>query len=237
MPTNFDLAPPGKTVDGLAAVPIDIQHINASLIFDGATSSGTGDATIDFIVGPGGGRPIFDLRQTITAAWLDGAPLAVADVALHDFGGGAGAELRIVDSVLAADSSHTLRLTYTLGTPQASTAGSYQPAMTWNAGPRLAFNFGFTDLGPRAILEAWIPANLIFDQFDITVDVQVINTSIAHTPISNGTVSVRRHQPLVDRVSGAVHRAVAAARGARQRYRDVADRERRSAGVRRHDHD
>ena len=76
MPTNFDLAPPGKTVDGLAAVPIDIQHINASLIFDGATSSGTGDATIDFIVGPGGGRPIFDLRQTITAAWLDGAPLA-----------------------------------------------------------------------------------------------------------------------------------------------------------------
>lgn len=29
MPTNFDLAPSGKTVDGLAAVPIDIQHITA----------------------------------------------------------------------------------------------------------------------------------------------------------------------------------------------------------------
>lgn len=190
MTTNFDLAPPGKIVDGLAAVPIDIQHITASLIFDGVMSSGTGDATIDFIVGPGGGCPIFDLRQTITAVWLNGAPLAVADVALHDFGGGAGAELRVVNSVLAANSSHTLRVTYALGTPQASTAGSYQPAMTWSAGPRLAFNFGFTDLGPGRYLEAWIPANLIFDQFDITIDVQVTNTTIPHTPITNGTVTV-----------------------------------------------
>jgi len=163
MPTNFDLAPPAKMVDSLMAVSIDIQHISASLIFDGATSSGTGDATIDFIVGPGGGCPIFDLRQTITAVWLDGASLAVGDVALHDFGGGADAELRVGNSVLAANSSHTLHMTYTLGTPQASTAGSYQPAITWSAGPRLVFNFGFTDLGPGRYLEAWIPANLIFD--------------------------------------------------------------------------
>src|SRR5262245_38168276 len=142
MATNFDLAPAAKIVDGLMAVPIDIQHISASLIFDGATSSGTGDAMIDFIVGPSGGCPIFDLRQTITAVWLDGVPLAVTDVALHDFGGGAGAELHVVNSVLDANSSHTLRVTYTLGLPQASTVGSYQPAMTWSAGPRLVFNFG-----------------------------------------------------------------------------------------------
>ena len=110
MPTNFDLAPPGKTVDGLAAVPIDIQHIIATLMFDGATSSGTGDATIDFVVGPGGGCPIFDLRQTITAAWLDGAPLLLADVALHDFGGGAGPSCVSSTPSSPPDSSHTLRL-------------------------------------------------------------------------------------------------------------------------------
>jgi hypothetical protein len=190
MATNFDLAPPGKTVDGLGAVPMDIQRIAATLIFDGATSSGTGDATIDFLLGPAGGCPIFDLRQTITGVWLDGAPLTVADVALHDFGGGAGAELRVVNSALAAHSSHTLRVAYTLGTPQASTAGSYQPAMAWSAGPRLAFNFGFTDLGPGRYLEAWIPANLIFDQFDLTIDLQVVNTTIAHTPITNGAATV-----------------------------------------------
>lgn len=190
MPTNFDLAPRGKIIDGLAAGPIDIQHITASLAFDGATSSGIGDATIDFIVGPDGGCPIFDLRQTITAVWLDGVPLAVADVALHDFGGGVGAELRVVNSVLAAHSSHKLRVIYTLGTPQASAVGSYQPAMTWSVGPRLVFNFGFTDLGPGRYLEAWVPANLIFDQFSMTMDVHVINTPIAHAPITNGMVTV-----------------------------------------------
>jgi hypothetical protein len=189
MATNFDLAPPSKTVDGLAAVPIDIQHISATLIFDGATSSGTGDATIDFIVGPGGGCPIFDLRQTIAWVSLDGAPLTPGDVALHDFGGGAGAELRVLQQNLAAGSSHSLHVTYTLGPPQASTAGSYLPAMTWSAGPRLAFNFGFTDLGPGRYLESWVPANLIFDQFDLTLDLRVINTAIAHTPITNGVVT------------------------------------------------
>lgn len=189
MSTNFDLAPPAKVVDGLAALPIDIQHITASLTFDGVTHSAIGDATIDFIVGPDGGCPIFDLRQTITAVWLDGVALTPADVALHDFGGGAGAELRVVNSMLAGGSSHKLRVTYTLGTPQASTAGSYLPAITWTSGPRLAFNFGFTDLGPGRYLESWVPANLIFDQFDLTLELQVLNTTVAHTPITNGTVT------------------------------------------------
>jgi hypothetical protein len=71
--TNFDLAPRPVMVDGLLAVPIDIQRITANLTFDGATASGAGDATIEFVVGPQDGNPIFDLRQTITAAWLDGA--------------------------------------------------------------------------------------------------------------------------------------------------------------------
>lgn len=189
MPTNFDLAPPVKTVDGLVAVPIDIQSITAALTFDGSTSSGSGDATIEFVAGPSNGNPIFDLRQTITAAWLDGVPVPVAAVAHHDFGGGANAQLRVVESVVAAGTTHTLRVTYTLGPPQASSAGSYQPAMTWSAGPRLVFNFGFTDLGAGRYLEAWVPANLIFDQFELTLTVQILNTAVAHTIITNGSVT------------------------------------------------
>ncbi len=189
MPTNFDLAPPSKTVDGLHAVPIDIQHIGASLAFDGASSSGAGDATLDFIAGPEDGCPIFDLRQTVTAAWLDGASLPVAQVAHHDFGGGVDAQLRVVETVIAAGSSHTLRVSYTLGPPQASIAGSYQPAMTWSAGPRLVFNLGFTDLGAGRYLEAWIPANLIFDEFALDLELQMTNTAIAHAVITNGAVT------------------------------------------------
>jgi hypothetical protein len=187
--TNFDLAPPSKTLDGLLAVPIDIQSISAALTFDGAAQTGSGDATLAFIVGPQSGNPIFDLRQTVTGAWLDGAPVPVAQVAHHDFGGGPNAELRVLESVLAAGSAHTLRVTYSLGPPQASTAGTYQPAMTWSAGPRLAFNFGFTDLGAGRYLEAWIPANLIFDQFALTLEEQIVGTMMAHSVITNGAVT------------------------------------------------
>ena len=66
MPTNFDLAPPAKDVDGLHAVPIDIQQIHALLEFDASTQTGAGDATLEFVMGPEAGCPIFDLRQTIT---------------------------------------------------------------------------------------------------------------------------------------------------------------------------
>lgn len=90
--TNFDLAPPPKIVDGLVAVPIDIQHIAASLTFDGTTSTGLGDATLEFVVGPQGVSPIFDLRQTINGVWLDGAAIPVSKVPYHDFGGGPNAQ-------------------------------------------------------------------------------------------------------------------------------------------------
>lgn len=57
--TNFHLSLPVKPVDGLVAVPIDIQHITAKLTFDGAVESGNGDAPLEFIMGPQNGNPIF----------------------------------------------------------------------------------------------------------------------------------------------------------------------------------
>jgi hypothetical protein len=39
MGTNFHLSPPLKTVDGLLAVSIDSQSMDAVFIFDGATAA------------------------------------------------------------------------------------------------------------------------------------------------------------------------------------------------------
>jgi hypothetical protein len=188
MSTNFDLAPPPRTVDGLLATPIDLQHVEAGLVFDAAGSSGTGQATVEFVTGDRAGNPIFDLRQQVTAAALDGSPVPVSTLGHHDFGGGPHAELRVLESVLAAGSRHTLRVEYRLGPPAASPVGSYPPAIIWGAGPRLTFNFGFTDLGAGRYLEAFIPANLIFDQFSLTLDLQLLGTAVPHTPITNGLV-------------------------------------------------
>lgn len=188
--TNLDLAPPPKLVDGLWAVPIDISRIDAQLSFNAAAQNATGTALLQLRLGRNAGCPIFDLRQTPTAVELDGAAVPVADVALHDFGGGTGAELRVLNRVLDAGSAHTLRVTYSVGLPQASMAGSYLPQVTWSAGPRLTFSFGFTDLGPGRYLESFVPANLVFDQFEMTIELRITGTTIAHQPITNGTVSV-----------------------------------------------
>ena len=186
----FRHAPPVVTIDALQAVPIDITNLTATFVFDAATQTATADATMSFVMGPQAGHPIFDLRQTITDAWLDGTSIAPSNLAHHDFGGGLDAELRIVEvpAPLAAGAAHTLRMRYDLGLPQASPAGSYQPQLTWN-GDSLIFGFGFTDLGPGRYVESWLPANLIYDQFGVDLTIELRNSSATHVVITNGSVS------------------------------------------------
>jgi hypothetical protein len=190
MATNFHLAPPPKTVDGLLAVPIDIAAIEAVFTFDGAAQTAVADATITYEVGPTAGNPIFDLRQNISQAWLDGAEFAPAQLAHHDFGTGSFTDLRVIESVQAAGSVHTLRVLYDLALPDAQLGGSYLPALEWSAGPRLRFVFGLSDLNRARYAEAWLPANLPFDQFSIALELQLLNTLAAHEVISNAAITV-----------------------------------------------
>ena len=132
---------------------------------------------------------MFDLRQPIIAVWLDGASIPVAQILTRDLGGGVGAEMRVLDTSLASGSTHSLRLAYNVALPLSPPGGGYPPALTWTAGPRVAWNGGFTDLAPGRYLESWVPANLIWDQYVITLDVSVTGTAIAHTLISNGTTT------------------------------------------------
>ncbi len=189
MPTNFHLAPLPKTVDGLLAVPIDIESIEAVFTFDGGAETASADATITYTVGPTAGNPIFDLRQNITQAWLDGLLFSTAQLAHHDFGGVPFTDLRVIESVQAAGSVHTLRVQYDLALPNSQLGGSYLPALEWSAGPKLRFVFGLSDLNRARYAEAWLPANLIFDQYSIDLEIVVNGTLAAHSIITNGTAT------------------------------------------------
>ena len=188
MPTSFDYAPLPTTVDGLLTVPIDIETLSASLSFDAAAESCTVDAIIAFVVGPVAGNALFDVRQTIDEAWLDGASIDPALLAHHDFGGGTDADLRILESTLAAGSSHRLRLRYQLALPDALSTSSGPPTYEYVAGA-LTLQFWFTDLRAGRYLDAWLPGNLLFDQFATVLDIEIVGTAIAHTVITNGTVA------------------------------------------------
>lgn len=189
-PTDFRLAPPPTTVDGLLAVPIDVQQVQAVVTLDGATSVAQADVTMTYAVGPTGGNPLFDLRQTIGQAWVDGAPVDPGLLAAHDVGAGSFSTIRVLDAVQAAGSVHTLRLVYALGTPQSQLGGSYPPVLQWSAGPKVRWTFGLSDLNAGRYLEAWLPSNLVFDQYPVTLEIDVTGTLAAHSLITNGTVTV-----------------------------------------------
>ncbi|MFN0138632.1 MAG: hypothetical protein ACKVQW_00920 [Pyrinomonadaceae bacterium] len=189
MSTNFHLAPPSKTVDGLLCVPIDIESIAATFTFDGATQTAVADATITYTVGPTAGNPIFDLRQNITSAWVDGAVFPVAQLAHHDFGTEPFTSLRVIEAVQTAGSVHTLRVQYDLAMPNSQLNGGYEPALSWLAGPKLHFRFGMSDLRNARYVEAFLPANLIFDQFSIDLEIQITGATAAHSVITNGVVT------------------------------------------------
>ncbi|MGY1695679.1 hypothetical protein ACI780_12255 [Geodermatophilus sp. SYSU D00814] len=190
MTTDLDLAPPPVPLGGgRSAVPVDVSAVTALLRFDGASRTATGTATLRFATGPAAGCPVLDLRQTVTGVRLDGAPLPPDAVVRRDLGGGAGAEVLVLDRVLPAGSAHTLRLDYTVGPPQAPAGGSHPPALTWSAGPRLTLSFGFTDLAPGRYLESWVPANLIWDRYSIDLELVVTGTAVEHRVVTNGAVT------------------------------------------------
>ncbi len=186
---DLDLAPPAVTVDGLRAVPIDIQQISAKVVFDLSAHQASAEATVDFRMGDQAGSPIFDLRQEIAEAFLDDQPLPPETMHHHDFGGGPGAELRILETALPAGGTHRLRLRYPLGTPQAPDA---DPALVWDtSAPGLSWDLWLSDLKPARYLEMWLPANLIYDRFQLSLEIALVGAAREHAVITNGRTTRR----------------------------------------------
>ena len=127
----YRYAPPPTVVDSLFAVPIHIEAVTGTIVFDGGTKTATADAEMQFTVGPDAGYPIFDLRQTIATAELDGTSVPPADMEHHNFGGGVNAQLRVIERWLDAGTTHTLVLGYPLGEPNSPNARD----IVWEADP------------------------------------------------------------------------------------------------------
>ncbi len=178
-------APPVIEVDGLTAVPIDIFKNSAFVTIDAATKKVTAVATLEFRLGPSGGDPLFDLRQPVLTAELDGQPIAPQLLAAHDLGGGPGAELRILAADLPPCSHHTLVLTYEIIKPNAPESR----AIVWEGDTtRLKWDSWNSDLWPGRYLESWFPANLIYDHFPFTLELTLSNSDFPHALATNGAL-------------------------------------------------
>ncbi|MFK5955952.1 MAG: hypothetical protein QM477_05850 [Planctomycetota bacterium] len=172
--------PAPHEIDGLTAVPINIHSVSATVVFDVETKKATVSADMSFEMTGKGGMPVFDLRQKIDAATLDGEKISIEELAMHDFGRTSGT-MRILERELKPDVTYVLHLDYHLRQP----LSPHSDPIGWGDG-RLDWDFFLSDLNPGRYLEMWFPSNLLFDKFKLDLDVQLKGTDTAHTFITNG---------------------------------------------------
>lgn len=154
---------------------MDVTEIAARLVFDCSTKTARGEAVMRFRAE---GRPcLFDLRQRIDSATLDGLALDPSRLAPTAEG------IRVVE-VEGDAGEHELALRYPLSTPAATDA----VALGWTVQrPGVMFDLWMSDLHPGRYLEMWIPAPLCDDRFGLRIDVEV-EAAVQHRIFSNGSV-------------------------------------------------
>jgi hypothetical protein len=168
-------------------VPIDIEQLVASVRFDVASRVADVSARLELRLDGPSGCPVFDLRQPIGTASLDGAALPPYALGHHDMGAGEDARMRVVDVTCSDGARHLLELSYGLGTPEATGA----PAIGWSAGG-VSWDLLMSDLEPGRYLEMWFPANLCHDTLRIELDVEVTGTDRPHVLLANGAIEEHR---------------------------------------------
>ena len=178
-------APPVKQLGKLRAVPMDIQRVNALVTIDAGDLWAVAVVRMWFRMGPAPGNAMFDLRQEIEGAWLDEAPIDSGLLGFHDLGGGQGAEMRVIGVPLEARSDHMLRVQYQVKQP--GSAESH--GIVWDPmRERILWDFFMSDLKPGRYLEQWFPANFIYDQFALRLEIRLRNAA-EHRPVTNAVVT------------------------------------------------
>ncbi len=118
---------------------------------------------------------MFDLRQRVTSAAVDGQAVDPAAVAPRPTG------VREI-SLPLDDGDHELALQYEVDTPGCAEA---VPLGWTTQRPGIVFDFWMSDLHPGRYLEMWVPAPLCDDQFQLTLDAEVAEAG-SHQIFTNG---------------------------------------------------
>jgi len=152
---NMHLAPPDFDVSSGRAVFVDFSKANYKITYDLAKKVASVESEIKFKINRPG-KPIFDMVTKPEDLRLDGAPVAHRLVDLPD----EASKVRVVWVDVQAG-EHTLTMKHTLETNV--TFDSNKEAV------RSAF--WIRDLRTRLFIEQYVPTNLEFDQYQMTLDV------------------------------------------------------------------
>jgi len=181
----FSLAPSPREVRGGLAVPVDFERVEAQVTLDAKHHIARAVAAVEFELGKHSGFPIFDLRQSVETARLDGRTVSAKRMTQQVLGRDPKAHMRVLQADLEAHSRHRLELEYELRRPRSERAVGIE----WDGVEPLAqWDFFMSDLAAGRYLEQWFPSNLIWDRFAFSLELRIEGSHLAHKPITNGNV-------------------------------------------------
>jgi hypothetical protein len=174
------LAPPPRDEPGVGTlVAADFRWVDVLAEIDAGAGDLRIEARASFQMSDQGGRPVFQLRSEDAVIELDGAEVEVETVVVSD----PPRTLRVLPEGLSTCSEHILEVVHT------TRSADVEPATL----PRLHFDetgawwsSAQEDGLPDQMLELWLPTNLLFDRFDLSLDVSV--EGAAHGFEANGEV-------------------------------------------------
>lgn len=167
---NLNQAPENFKKDGSLLVFVDFKTVDVKLNYDMAKSSAMATSTISFYQ-PVEGKPIFDLVPRALKAVVDGKQVSVLE---SDMKG--TSNIKYLDKVLT-QGIHTLEITNIIE-KNVSFQSNYVKSAFW-----------MSDLSDRRYIEQYLPSNMEFDQYKMTIDLEIIGTQTDHVLYTNALVT------------------------------------------------
>lgn len=152
---NMHLAPPDFRVSEGTAIFVDFSKAHYKIIYDLVNKTASVESEIRFTA-PKAGKPIFDLVPRAEDLRLNGSPVAHRLVDLPDN----SSKVKVVWSDVSAG-EHTITMKHEL-----TTNVSFD-----EKAEKVRSAFWIRDLRTRLFIEQYVPTNLEFDQYAMTMDV------------------------------------------------------------------
>lgn len=172
---GIEQAPSPFKVGEKRAVWVDFERAHYELTFDTKNQTATAVSTIEFTQLEDG-YPLFDLVTKPESVLINGTKIKQRLVRLP----GKVSKVRMVQKLLPAG-QHTLVLK-----SQIKNGLRFKKRRNWS---NVSSGFFIRDLTDRMFLERYLPTNLEFDQYAMSMDVQVTGTKRTHSLFVNGKLN------------------------------------------------
>lgn len=168
-----DKAPHNFQIKNTKAVFVDFKNINATITYDLNLKEVIAESIIEFTVDEQG-QPIFDLVPSIESAYLDGVEVTISSISAPD----KSTDYRLVNKILKPG-TYSLIVKNKIS-ENVSFSSDYVSSAFW-----------MSDLSDRQYIEQYLPTNLEYDQYGLSLTVEINGSKklASHEIFTNGNLT------------------------------------------------